>query len=285
MTGTLHRIRAGLEHLNPSEARVAVVMLDAPEAVIEQSITELADLAGTAVSTVSRCCQRLGFSGFQEMKLGLARELAPTTTPASPDADDPGSMLRFVAEFAGRRIAESASRLDEAAFAAAVEAIGGAEEVLVVGFGTSASVALDLAYRLQLLGIRTQHRADPHQAHVVAGSLGPGDACLAISHTGATRETILAAEAAREAGAALIGMTSYHRSPVADLADHPLIAGVRGMQINLALGDGEARLPSVSRLMHLVLGDAIVATLAARDEQRSRQQYEHSHELMSAHLY
>lgn len=285
MSGTLDRIRTGLDQLNPSEARVAALMLDAPDAVVERSITELAELAGTAVSTVSRCCQRLGFSGFQEMKLGLARELAPPATPPNPAADDPVSVLRFVAAVAGQQITESASRLDEAAFAAAVDAIGGASEVLVVGFGTSASVSLDLAYRMQLLGIRTQHRADPHQAHVVAGALGPDDACLAISHTGATRETIMTAETAREAGAVVVGMTSYHRSPVADLADHRLVAGVRGMQINLALGDGEPQLPSVSRLMHLVLGDAIVATLAARDEQRSRRQYERSHQFMSAHLY
>ena len=159
MTGTLDRIRAGLDELNPSEARVAEVLLDAPDAVVDRSITELAEVAGTAVSTVSRCCQRLGFSGFQELKLGLARELAPRLTPPAPDANEPVSVLGFVAKLAAQQIAETASLVDPADFNGAVEAIGAANEVLVVGFGTSASVALDLAYRLQLLGLRTQHRA------------------------------------------------------------------------------------------------------------------------------
>lgn len=281
---TLERIRTGLSDLTPGESRVAAALLDAPEAFVQSSITDLAEAAGTGIATVVRCCQRLGFSGYQEVKLGLVRDLGPRRGTGSTDPLETGTGPSALFERVGRQIAAAGAKLDIRAFEAAVEAIGSAHEVLIIGFGTSASVAMDVAYRLQLLGIRTQQRSDPHQAHVVAASLGPDDVCLAVSHTGATRETLLSATAAEQSGATVIGLTSYHRSPLADVAHHVLATGIRGLQINLALGDGAPELPTVSRLTHLVIGDAIVAALAERDSEHADARYARNHAIMAEHL-
>lgn len=280
------RIQDHRASLNPSEARVAAIVLDGPQAVIHRSISDLADAADTSVSTVFRFCQRLGYSGFQDLKINLARDVEPPIEASGrPSADDPWSALEYGASLAAATIAQTSKTVDPLAFRDAVDTVARAGEVLIVGFGTSAAVALDISYRLGLLGIQSQYRADPHQAHVLGRSLTATDACLAVSHTGATRETMYVAEAAKESACPVIGLTSYNRSPLADIADLPLVTGVRGLQINLAMGDGQPELPTVSRLMHLILGDAIVAAVAARDEAASRAQYEVNHEAMARHLY
>lgn len=281
---TLERIRSGLDALTPSEARVAAALLDAPDALVQSSITDLAEVAGTGIATVVRCCQRLGFSGYQEVKLGLARDLGPRSGPGGVGGTDAVAEPREHFERVGREITAAGATLDLQAFEAAVGAVSAAHEVLVVGFGTSASVAMDVAYRLQLLGVRTQHRSDPHQAHIVAASLSADDVCFAVSHTGATRETLLCATSADGVGATVIGLTSYHRSPLADVAHHVLATGIRGLQINLALGDGAPELPTVSRLTHLVIGDAIVAAIAARDRDSADGRYALNHQVMAEHM-
>ena len=42
--------------------------------LIYASITELAELAGTSEATVTRVCTKLGYSGFQALKVSVARD-------------------------------------------------------------------------------------------------------------------------------------------------------------------------------------------------------------------
>src|SRR5690349_10709263 len=81
------RIRAGLPQLREAEARVAQVLLDQGVALVYLSVNEIAALAGTAQSTVVRACQRLGFHGYQEVKIEAARD-RPNGLGSAPDADD-----------------------------------------------------------------------------------------------------------------------------------------------------------------------------------------------------
>lgn len=67
-------IRAHLPELRDAEARVAQVVLDQGAELASLTIGDVAALAGTAPSSVVRACQRLGFRGFQQLKLAAARQ-------------------------------------------------------------------------------------------------------------------------------------------------------------------------------------------------------------------
>src|SRR5262245_37324153 len=70
-------IRSRLSELSPVERRVAQMILEQGDRLLYQSASEVAALAGAALSTVVRTCQTLGFKGFQDLKLSLAREGRP----------------------------------------------------------------------------------------------------------------------------------------------------------------------------------------------------------------
>src|SRR5262245_55082070 len=70
------RIKAAMSGLVPSEVKVAELILAEPETVLGSSVSSVADRAGTAESTVIRACQRIGYKGFHDVKLALARDLA-----------------------------------------------------------------------------------------------------------------------------------------------------------------------------------------------------------------
>jgi RpiR family transcriptional regulator, carbohydrate utilization regulator len=221
-------IDARMASLNPSEAKVAAVLLALGDELIYRSASEVASVADASLSTVVRACQALGFRGFQDRRVVLAREGRPATPAEIQDDVQPGDAPANVLDKVGAATREAISwglaHVDREAFAQAVEVVVAAERVLCLGVGTSATLAQDAAYRLMWLGVRSEAPADVHAQHVRATASEPGDAVLVVSHTGSTRETVTAARAASDSGATVVAVTSFARSPLTEAADLVLIA-------------------------------------------------------------
>ena len=272
-------IRAALPSLQPADARVVGVILDDPVSAVYLTVTEVATRASTSASTVVRACQELGFRGFHELKLALARDLGTASVPARDitQSDSPGDVLRKVLAADAEAIGGSLATVDETAFASAVERLDSASSVLFVGVGTSAPLAQDAAYRFLTIGIKAQAPADVHIQHVAARMLKTGDVCFAISHTGSTRETVETVASAREAGATTIAISSFFRSPLAEVAELLLVAG--GAEHSFRI---EAM---ASRIGHLTVLDALFVAVALRRPDSAREALEEVGRTLSAHRY
>lgn len=247
-----------LRGLSPVETQVAQVILDQGDGLIYKSASEISALAGAALSTVVRTCQSLGFKGFQDLKLALAREGRPAASEELQGAvhhgDAPPVVLSKVRDGAREAIDHGFAHVDTEAFTKAVRAVQAARRVLCLGVGTSAPLAQDVAYRLMWVGIDTDAPADPHVQHVRATLLEPEDMALVVSHTGSTRETVTAAQAASAAGATVVAVTSFPRSPLSEVADICLVAATQETAYRV-----EAL---ASRIAHLVLLDALWVAVA-----------------------
>lgn len=257
------RVQAVSASLQPGEAKVARLLLDSPDTVIYQSASEFAEAAGTSTATVVRFAQKIGFKGFHELKLKLAQDLAIFRHQQLESADSAeGSVLERVTSAGAQSVKDAAALVSPAAFDKAVGILANARRVLFAGVGTSAPLAQDAAYRFRAIGIESDAPADVHVQHVASRLLRAEDACVAISHTGSTRETLMVAEAARAAGATTILITSFMRSPLTEVADVVLTAGSREVSFRL-----EAM---ASRLAHMAVIDALLVAVAEQDEGRSR---------------
>jgi DNA-binding MurR/RpiR family transcriptional regulator len=115
--------------------------------------------------------------------------------------------------------------LNPAMLDGAVGAISNAGRVLVVGNGASGPPAAAFAFSLGFRGRPAEVPADVVVQQIAAQNLGKGDACVAVSASGMNAFTLGPAEAARESGATLIGVTSYARSSLIEIADIGLILG------------------------------------------------------------
>ncbi len=277
-SGVLPRIRALLPSLIPSDARVAQVILDNPQGVIHLSVGDVAATAGTAASTVVRCCQRLGFRGFQHLKIALAQEAGPARELVNQgeEGSSRGILTRVLASGA-QILQDSLSTVGIREFEEAVSVLQRARRVLFVGVGTSAPLAQDAAYRFLTIGVHAEAPPDVHTQHVSARLLGPGDVCFAVSHTGATRETVASVKAAREAEAATIAVTSFSRSPITEFAEVVLVAGGPEMSFRL-----EAM---VSRIAHLSVLDALFVAVAAGRQEQANATLDTTADVLSEHRY
>ena len=136
-----------------------------------------------------------------------------------------------------------------------------ARRIEVYGIGSSGPIAQDLAYRLLQLGRDAKVVSDSHIQAVSAAMTDSSTAVVTISHSGSTRETVLATRLAREAGARTIGITKLGKSPLARYCD---------IVLHTIANETRYRPEAMSsRVAQLALIDTLVSCCALADAKRS----------------
>ncbi|MFI7420933.1 MurR/RpiR family transcriptional regulator [Nonomuraea sp. NPDC049684] len=260
----LIRIRAAMPALRPSERRIAETFTGDPAAAANLSIAELAARCATSTTSVVRFYQRMGYAHFKDFRIDLTRaaareELTTSSLPeVSGDIDRHDSLEGIVSKVATNEtlsIADTARSLDMQALGRAVALLLAARRIDTFGVGASALVGLDLQQKLSRIGRTAINWHDAHSAWTSAATLDAGCVAVAVSHTGATVDTVEFLAIARRSGAATVAITNFRDSPLAATADVTLTTAARETQFRSgALG---------SRIAQLMVVDCLFTGVAA----------------------
>lgn len=217
------RVAALAPALQPGERRVAEAIIADRAGTVERTAQELADAVGVGRTTVIRAAQSLGYDGYPQLRVALAQELAlETNQDASGDGSLVGTLRARVANVAGR-LGTAASALTEDEVAGLLRLLDTSQRVLVLANGLSMSLGLDLVLRLNSAGRPAEILMDAGSQLITARQLGPGSLCIAVSGSGANRATLEGMRAARAGGAAVVTVTSFARSVIANESDIVLV--------------------------------------------------------------
>ncbi|MDR5758071.1 MurR/RpiR family transcriptional regulator [Caballeronia sp. LZ035] len=252
----LSQVEAMREQLRPSERKLADYVLEAPREVLDLSMTDFAARAGVSQPTIARFCQALGFSGFREFKIRLAQGVAagvPTVFRDVKSDEPPAGVAAKVLDRTIGALIEVRNSLSSDSVAAAIAILADARRIEFYGAGGSGIAALDMQHKFFRLGVPSVAYSDPHTYTTSAALLGPGDAIVAISNTGRTRDILDACKSALHGGAKVIAIT-HGNSPLARLATVGLFANVDE--------DTDIFSPMTSRVSHLAIGDILAVGLA-----------------------
>lgn len=220
--GCLNRLRSIIDSLKHAERRAAEYILQQPEEIIHLTISELAERCGASEATIFRLCRRLGFSGYQGMKISLARDLVEPLAlihEEITEGDSPWAVAQKVFQSTMRSLADTLKVLSPEDLERAAKAILQARRVEFYGVGGSGIVAMDAMHKFMRTGLQCAAYADPHLQVMSASLLGPSDVAVGISHSGSTKDTVQALEVARKAGATTVAITHKARSPIVKVAD------------------------------------------------------------------
>lgn len=249
------RIAQILDRLSPAERKVAEWVSADPDATMTATLATLARAAGVSEPTVIRFCRSLGLEGFADLRMALARGGQGSAPP--PRLIAPGMPLPEVAgavvDSAGAALAELRASLDTAAIERAALALLRAARVEVWGFGASAAMAQDLAYTLFRLCRGVVARSDPQMQAMAAATLDGDAVVLCICGSGRMRDLVATASLAAASGATVVALTQ---------PDSPLAATATLLLPCTVQDSPAAYAPMLSRLAHLVLGDALAVTVA-----------------------
>ncbi|MGW3424141.1 MurR/RpiR family transcriptional regulator [Streptomyces phaeochromogenes] len=226
-------IRTELPRLAGSLRKVGELILADPAAVTHSSAAELGRRTGTSQATVTRFCRAIGLDSYQHLLIELAQERGRGevsdwgSAEIGPEISPDDNLERVVAVVGSadlRAVQQTIDRMDLDALERAAQAVARARRIDVYGVGGSGAVAQETETRLFRIGCAVRGWNEVHGAATSAALLTPADVAIAISHSGATRETIEPFELAKERGATTVALTSDPRSPLARAADIRLIS-------------------------------------------------------------
>jgi RpiR family carbohydrate utilization transcriptional regulator len=262
----LEHIAERRSSMRRSEAKVADVILRDPVGAIEFNMAGLADAADVSEPTVMRFCGAIGLDGFRSFKIALAQTVAiglPITHSAIERSDGAKELTEKIFDHTISSLDRARRRLDVAVIERAIDLLAAASDLLFVGFGASGIIAQDAQQKFPLFGVPCQAPADYHQQYIAASMSRPSSVTVAISHTGATRETIRVAEATKAAGGTVISITG----------EDGALSGISDLDIRIStFEDTDFTTPSVSRLAGLVVIDILATGVTLRRSEQDLQQ-------------
>lgn len=249
----------------PSMRRVAEAILERPEVVMEQTISELAQRCQTSETTIVRFCRTLGLSGYVQLRLALATEIGRETAQRGDvgdhgsdiaDGDSLASMVAKIAFSETLCIEETLAGLDMEVLERVIEAIDGAGRITLYGVSASGWSADDLQRKLLRIGRVAFSFDDPHDAATSTALLSDDDVAIAFSHRGTTMESIHFLKSAQDQGATTVAITNAAQSPLAQAADLSLLTAVRETKFRSGA--------MASRIAQLMIVDCIFVGVAQR---------------------
>lgn len=263
-------IASAIETLPPSLARIARTVSENPTIVVDRTINELAAECRTSVASVVRFCRAIGITGYAALRVALAAELGRESAQSrvsggfASEIAVADSLREATAKIASREvlaIEETVAGLDYDVLERAVDAVDGADRILLFGMGASRLAADDLGHKLLRIGRSAIVFSDAHEATAAAALGATKSAAIGFSHSGDTVESARFLRVAQENGTATIGITGSADSPLARAADHALLTRARESRFRAGA--------MVSRIAQLVIVDALFVGVARRRQAQS----------------
>lgn len=212
--------------LSEKDKSIADYILSDPNKVVNLPIYQISVDLNVAEATVFRFCKRLGFKGFQAMKIALAAELASPIKQDFYDAivetDDEKEVAQKVFLFNIKTLEDTLRMLDKDAIKKAVKYMKEAQRIDFYGNGGSGTIALDACHKFVRTGITTNAYIDSHLQIMAAAQLKKGDVAILISHSGLNKDILDVLDVAKENGAFTIAITSFAKTPLSERVDVPL---------------------------------------------------------------
>lgn len=282
--GVLARVRAMLPEFTGALQRVAEQVLADPAGAARATIVELGERSGTSPATITRFCRAMGFEGYADLRLGIAGETGRAARAAGWTVDigreilptDPlDRVLGHMLAADAKALQDTAAQLDLEAVEKAAEAIANSSRVDIYGASGSALVGAEMQFCLHRIGVAAWAWTDVHNGLASSALLRAGDVALGISHSGQTQETIEMIAEAGSHGATTIALTSFPRSPLADVADIVLLTAAQATTFR----------PDALSARHpqLVVLDLLYVAVAQRTYERAHSAFQKTARAVAGH--
>lgn len=220
MNNTSLQIKVLYNEMGKAEKRIADWLAAHPGEIIPLSIVELAQRCKCSEATIVRFAKRLGFSGYQGLKISLAQEHG--TKVVNDDVTGNETCYEIYEKICNdiyMSLEKTKKSLNEKQIDLAAKTILAANRIVIFGLGNSASVATDAAHKFLRAGCGAVAYTDNHMQAIAASQLKEGDAAIGISHSGSSIDIVEALKIAKQNKASVICITSKGKSPVTKTAD------------------------------------------------------------------
>lgn len=263
MESIIHKIRFMRAAMGPAERLICDYILNNAGEITGISISELAKRCGCGDATVVRFSRKLGFDGYQSLKIGIATEIKMSSSVEEEITKNDTCFEIFQKRINDISVAlkNTESVLDEEKLEAAAKKIMSAKRIVIFGLGNSAAIAQDAAHKFLRLGLNAQACCDNHLQAIIASHLDRQSVTIAVSHSGSSKDIVEAVQLSKIGGATTIGITNYGSSPLNDNCD--IVLHTQSEETRRSI------LAMSSRIAQLAIFDAIYTYIVVNTDRES----------------
>lgn len=224
-------IKANSNSFTRAERSIANYVLSHTNDVPSMSIAQLAAACQVGETSVFRLCKVLGKTGYQDFKMSLAHSLGQSLGAPSlrdcivGDQDSVEEIMQKVLNNCISVLYDTYRLLDAKAIITATRWLVDAKHLCFFGVGSSAASAQGAQHRFLHFCPNAEYIADPHLQTMRASSMSCEDVGIFFSCSGSTKALLPTAQAAKKAGAKIIGISRFSSSPLAEISDLLLVCG------------------------------------------------------------
>jgi|SRR5699024_5604665 len=205
-----------------SEQKLHGYVVNNFEKIIYQSLTEIANACEVGEATALRFCRKLGYKGYQEFKLSIAREMS-----YHEKTNNDETYIEKVKNSTVKTIENTYQLVQSQSLQEAIDNIFYAQSVVVYGVSSSGIAGLDMQNRLMRIGLNIEAIIDPHNQMIRSNSVTEKTVVVAISLTGSTKDVVDAIQTSKKNGATIISITNYTESPLTEFSDIVLLTSAK----------------------------------------------------------
>lgn len=202
-------------NLTKSEKKVADYILSSGEKIVYSTMNDIKEATHVGDATIIRFCQKLGFSGFSDLKIEIAKEDFSKKKEENSEENFYDESARTLSD----ALKVTNQLLDPQKLKQAITLISQAQRIYIFGVGSSGNTGNDLEAMFLRVGIQAKAISDPHFQAQVASLLTETDLVIGFSLSGKTKDTYDSLKIAKQNNAQVLAITNYLFSPIAQLAD------------------------------------------------------------------
>ncbi|HHE0080885.1 TPA: MurR/RpiR family transcriptional regulator, partial [Streptococcus pneumoniae] len=199
--------------------KIADYILVRDSEIVYETSSEIVSKVKVGEGTLNRFCKKIGYSGFQELKLKMTKDILELESQKM-------SSDTFIDEIKNNylSIVESTRKLiDGRQIELAIKLIREANQILMIGVGSSGNAAREFESSLLRIGIISKTVIDTHFQLMHTALLKDNDLIIAFSLSGSTKEVEETLLNAKRKNVKIISITNYSSRNIAKLSDCVLL--------------------------------------------------------------
>lgn len=227
----LTEIQLGYNQFTKTEKKIADYVVKNVDKVLFMSISDLAEACRVADASVHRFCRTVGVKGYQEFKLKLSLSLSLDEAAEKNEVANLSVQNKAEEKFDEileghiTALKETRRLIDQNEVDKIVLMMLKARNIYFFGIGDSLLVAQAARNKFLRITNKVNCILDPHMQSMAASMATEEDLIVFFSYSGSTKDNVYVAEIAKEAGAKIVAITRFLKSPLTVYAEAMLVCG------------------------------------------------------------
>lgn len=207
----LQLIKDNYDALTKAEKKIANFVLTSPDRIVYGTMNDIKNAVHVGDATIIRFCHKLGYSGYSDLKIEIAKE---DYSESEMNSDFFGKNEQKLFQ----TLQNTKKNLTNDLLETASNLIFNASSIHIFGVGLSGNTAQDLEAMFLRIGIQAKTITDTHFQLQTAAILKSTDLIIVISLSGKTKDLLDNIKVAKEHKSNVIAITNFF-SPIAQLSD------------------------------------------------------------------